>query len=106
VVSTNFIIGVIFNNGTVDAERYTNDMHFFATLAPAEQIFDYFMEMGVIPHTTKESIQALCGVFEECNGDDKIISKILLFTRSPDLISQGFYFVGKTEKCYVCQQST
>jgi hypothetical protein len=53
------------------------------------------MQDGVTPHTAKEIIQALCGVFGELNGEDRIISKGLWPPRSPDLNPCDFYLWGK-----------
>jgi hypothetical protein len=44
-------------------------------LAPAEEIFSYFMQDGTTPHTAKETIRVLRGVFGKINGEDRIISK-------------------------------
>jgi hypothetical protein len=63
------------------------------------------MQDGAIPHTTKETIWTLCSVFGELNGDDRIISKGLWSYRSPDL-NPLFLFVGKSQNCYIHQQST
>jgi hypothetical protein len=52
--------------------------------------FGYLMEEGATPHTAKESIRALRGVFRELNGVDRIINKGLWPPRSPD-----FYLWGK-----------
>jgi hypothetical protein len=40
------IIGLTFYEGTLDAERYSNEIliPFFVNLAPAEERFGYFME--------------------------------------------------------------
>jgi hypothetical protein len=75
-------------------------------LAPAEERFRYFMQESTSPHTAKETIQALRGVFGELNGEDIIISKGLWPSRSPDLNPCDFYLLGQLEKCCVCQQST
>jgi hypothetical protein len=59
-ISANRISGPIFYEGTLDAQRYINEIHnpFFDNLAPAE-----------------ETIRALRGVFRELNGEDRIISE-------------------------------
>jgi hypothetical protein len=54
-------------------------------LAPAGERIGYFMQNGVTPHTAKETIWALHGVFSELNGDYRLISKGLWVPRSPDL---------------------
>jgi hypothetical protein len=52
------IIGLIFYEGTLDAERYINAIlnPFFVNLAPAEERFAYYMQDGTTPHTAKETI--------------------------------------------------
>jgi hypothetical protein len=79
--------------GTLDAQRYNNEIlnPFFVNLAPAEERFDYFMQDGATPHTAKETIPALRGVFGEINREDRIISKGLWPTGSPC----DFYLWGK-----------
>jgi hypothetical protein len=66
-------------------------------LAPAEERFGYFMQGGVTPHTAKETISALRGVFGEINEEDRIISKGLWAPRSPDLNPCDFYLWRKLE---------
>ncbi|PNF15704.1 hypothetical protein B7P43_G12455 [Cryptotermes secundus] len=96
-VSAHRIIGPIFYEGTLDAQRYINEIlnQFFVNLAPAEERFGYFMQDGATPHTAKETIRALRGVFGELNGDDRIVSKGLWPPRSPDLNPCDFYLWGK-----------
>jgi hypothetical protein len=43
-------------------------IHFFINLAPAEERFSYFMQDSMTPHTAKETIGALHGVFGELMG--------------------------------------
>jgi hypothetical protein len=64
-------------------------------LATAEERFGYFMQDGATPHTAKETIRALSGVFGEINGEDTIISKGLWPPRSPGLNPCEFYLWGK-----------
>jgi hypothetical protein len=63
-ISANDIIGPIFYEGTLDAERCMNEIlnPLFVNVAPAEERFGYFMQDGASPHTAKESIRALRGV--------------------------------------------
>jgi hypothetical protein len=49
------------------------------------------MQDGVTAHTAKETIWALRGVFDEIDGEDRIISKGLWPARSPDLNPCDFY---------------
>jgi hypothetical protein len=46
VISANRIIGPIFYEGTLDAQRYINEIlnPFFVNLPPAEERSGYFME--------------------------------------------------------------
>jgi hypothetical protein len=71
--------------------------HFFVNLAPAEDRFGYFIQDNVTPHTAKETIRTLCGVFGEFNGEDRIISKGLWPPRSTGLNPCDFS-VGKNSK--------
>jgi hypothetical protein len=64
-------------------------------LAHAEERFVYFIQDGATPHTAKESLQALRGMYVEINGEDRIISKGLWLLRSPDLNPCNFYLWGK-----------
>jgi hypothetical protein len=59
-VSANHIVGLIFYERTLDAQRYINEIlnPFFMNLAPAEGRFSSFMQDGVTPHTAKETIGA------------------------------------------------
>jgi hypothetical protein len=49
------------------------------------------MQDSVTAHTAKETIQALCGVFGEFNGEDRIINKGLWPRISQDLTPGDFY---------------
>jgi hypothetical protein len=66
----------IFYEGTLDAQQYFNKIlnQFFVNFVPIEERLGYFMKDGNTPHTANETIQALCGVFGELNGEYKIIS--------------------------------
>jgi hypothetical protein len=68
---------VLFYEGTLDAQRYVNEIlnPFFVNLAPAEERFGYFMQAVMTQNTATETIRALRGVFGEINGQDRIISK-------------------------------
>jgi hypothetical protein len=90
-ISANRIIGPIFYEETLDAQRYINGI----LNPPAEERFGYCMQDGATPHTAKETILALRGVFGELNGEDRIITKGLWPPRSPDLNPCDFYFWGK-----------
>jgi hypothetical protein len=87
------ITGPTFYEGTLDAQRYINEIlnPFFINLAAAEEIFGYFMQDGATPHTAKEAIRALRGVFGERNGEDRIINKGLWPPKSPALNPCVFY---------------
>jgi hypothetical protein len=76
-VSSNLIIGPIFCEGILDAQRYINEIlnPLFVNMAPKEERFGYFMQDGTAQHTAKETIRALHDVFDELNGEDRIISK-------------------------------
>jgi hypothetical protein len=52
-ISATRITGLIFHEGTLDAQCYINEMlnQFFANLAHAEERFSYFMQDGATPHT-------------------------------------------------------
>jgi hypothetical protein len=51
-ISANRIIGPIFYEGTLDAERYINEIlnPFFINLAPVKKRFGYFMQDGATRH--------------------------------------------------------
>jgi hypothetical protein len=53
------------------------------------------MQHGATPHTAKDTIRALRGVFGEINGGNRIISKGLWPPRSPDLNPCVFHLWGK-----------
>jgi hypothetical protein len=74
----------------LDTERYINEIlnPFFINLAPAEEIFGYFMQDGMARHTAKETIRALCSGFGKFKRGDRIISKGLC---PPDLNPCDFY---------------
>jgi hypothetical protein len=57
-ISANRIIGLIFYERTLDPQQYINKIlnPFFVNLAPAEEIFGYFMQDGKTPRTAKETI--------------------------------------------------
>jgi hypothetical protein len=55
------------------------------------------MQDGMTPHTAKESIRALRGVFRELNGENTIISRGLWFPRSPDL-NPLIFICGESSK--------
>jgi hypothetical protein len=55
------------------------------------------MQDGGTPHTAKETIWALRGVFREVNGEERIISKGLWPPRSPDLNTCDIILWGKLE---------
>jgi hypothetical protein len=52
-ISANRIIGPIFYEGTLDTQRYINELlnPFFVNLAPADERFNYFMQDGATPHS-------------------------------------------------------
>jgi hypothetical protein len=87
VISANRIVRSIFYEGTLDAERYINEVFipFFINLAHAEERFGYFMQGSATLLTAKETIRALRGVLGESNGEDRIISKGMWHPRSLDL---------------------
>jgi hypothetical protein len=80
-------VSLIYYEGILDAERDINEIlnPFFINLAPAEEGYGYFMQDGMTPHTAKETIWVLCGIFGEINGENRIISKGLWLPRSSDL---------------------
>jgi hypothetical protein len=53
------------------------------------------MRTCVSPRTAKETIGHLCGVFEELNADNPIISKGLRFPKSPHLSLCDLHLWGK-----------
>jgi hypothetical protein len=67
-------IGTNFIEGNLDADEILSQ--FFFNLASAEERFSYFIQDGMIPHTVKETIQALYGVFGELSADNRIIKKV------------------------------
>jgi hypothetical protein len=56
------------------------------------------MQDGTTPHRANETIRALCGVFGELNGEDRIISKGLWLSTPPDLKPYDFYLWGKLKR--------
>jgi hypothetical protein len=107
VIRANHIIGPIFYEWTLDAQRYINEIlnPFFVNLVPAEERFGYLIQDGMAPHTAKESIRALCSVFGELMGRIELLTRVCWPPRSPDHIPCDFYLWRKL-KSVVCQQST
>jgi hypothetical protein len=56
--SANHIIGPIFYEGILDAQRYINEIlnPLFVNLASVEEKFGYFMQDGTTPHTANKTI--------------------------------------------------
>jgi hypothetical protein len=54
-IAANRIIGTIFYEGALDAQRYINEIlnPFFINLALAKERFSYFVQDGATPHTAK-----------------------------------------------------
>jgi hypothetical protein len=53
MISPNCTIGQIFYEGTLDDQRYINEIlnPFFVNFTPAEERFSYFTQDGATPHT-------------------------------------------------------
>jgi hypothetical protein len=65
-ISANRIIGPLFYEGTLDAQRCSNEIlnQFFVNLAPGEERFGYFMQDGATPHTANETVRDYAGCFK------------------------------------------
>jgi hypothetical protein len=74
----NRIIGLIFYEATLDAERYINEKlnPFFVNLAPAKEMFGYFMQDSTSPHTANEIVRTLRGMFGKLNGEEELLSRV------------------------------
>jgi hypothetical protein len=92
-ISVNRIIGPLSYEETLGAQQFYNEIlnPLFVNYAPAEERFGYFMQDGATPHTAKETIRDLRGVFGEINGEEIIISKGFWPLRSPHLNPCNFY---------------
>jgi hypothetical protein len=75
-ISAKSITGPIFYEGTLDSQRYINEIFnpFFVSSEPAEEIFGYFMQNGATAHTANETIRALRGVFRELMGRIELLA--------------------------------
>jgi hypothetical protein len=59
--------------GNLDAQQFVNEIH---NLVPPEERFGYFIKDGATPHTAKETIRALRGVFRELMGRIKLLARV------------------------------
>lgn len=91
-ISRRRIIGPIFFHDTINAERYrTNILEpFFANLHDDELQLGYFQQDGATAHTAGGTIRYI----QEFYGD-RIISRGVWPSRSPDLTPLDFYLFGK-----------
>ena len=82
------LIGPIFLEKTVNAQRYTQFMlhPFFNELSEDKKLYSYFMQDNATAHTAHESMTAIQHVF-----DDRVISCGLWPARLPDLNPSDFY---------------
>ena len=85
------IIGPIFYDGTINAERYRNNIPapFFEQLTDNECRSEYFQQDSATTHTADQSLDFIAEIFE-----NRIISRGLWPAPSPDLTAWDFYLWG------------
>ena len=90
-VSAKRIIGPIFFEDTINSERYRTQIlaPFFQLLSDNERQYGYFQQDSATAHTAADSLDAIREVF-----DDRIISRGLWPSRSPDLTVCDYYLWG------------
>lgn len=90
-ISRRRIIGPIFFNETINAERYRTLIldEFLNQVHDDEQIMGYFQQDGATPHTALVTINYLREFY-----DNRLISTGLWPPRSPDLTPCDFYLFG------------
>ena len=91
-ISGRRIIGPIFYDGTINAQRYVDLIlqPFFAEVTEEERDHAYFMQDNATAHTAHISMREIVDVFE-----DRIVSRGLWPPRSPDINPCDFYLWGK-----------
>jgi hypothetical protein len=77
-ISANRIIGLIFYEGTFDAEQYINEIvnPFSFNLTHAEERFGYFMQDISTPHTAKEAILGTRGTLGNIMGRIELLARV------------------------------
>lgn len=90
-ISRRRIVGPIFFNGTINAQRYCTDIlyPFIGELELSEILNGHFQQDSATAHTARVSMALLADVF-----GDRIISQGLWPPRSPDLTPPDFFFWG------------